>query len=139
MIHSPLSIPHRRFSSAWLAAATLLGVLASPLHAVPGYLLLGSTWGQSPKASLCVVNTATGLATLATLATGAVFSANLSGPAGRTVFLEASTDLGKSDAWQGIGQTVLEGSGNGTFNALPDPGTAGNLPAPTDFFRLRMH
>jgi hypothetical protein len=69
--------------------------------------------------------------------TGAAFSADVTGPPGSTVFLEASTDLGKSDPWQVIGQVILNGSGSGSFNAVPDPDTAGNPPAPADFFRLR--
>jgi hypothetical protein len=75
--------------------------------------------------------------TPAGVTTGAAFSADVTGPPGSTVFLEASTDLGKSDPWQVIGQVILNGSGSGSFNAVPDPDTAGNPPAPADFFRLR--
>ncbi len=71
--------------------------------------------------------------------TGATFSANVTGPPGSTVRLEASTDLGKSDPWQVIGQVILNGSGSGSFNAVPDPDTAGNPPAPANFFRLRKN
>ena len=55
---------HSHLLVRYLIAALLLTGQASTLLASdPNYLLLGSTWGQQPNESLCVVNTATGLAT----------------------------------------------------------------------------
>jgi hypothetical protein len=71
--------------------------------------------------------------------TGAAFSADVTGPPGSSVFLEASTDLGRSDPWQVIGQIQLNASGSGRFNAVPDPSTAGSPPAPANFFRLKTN
>ena len=77
--------------------------------------------------------------TPAGVSSGATFTADVTGPPGSSVLLEASTDLGQSDPWQVIGQILLNASGSGRFNAVPDPSTAGSPPAPADFFRLKTN
>jgi len=69
----------------------------------------------------------------ATATAPAVFSAAVTGPPGAVVKLEASNDLGQSDAWRVIGQIILNGAGEGAFTAIADPGSIGK---PNNFYRL---
>lgn len=57
------------------------------------------------------------------------------GPNG-TVTLQASSDLGLSDPWEDIGETIgLDATGNATFGPVSDPNSSGFT---GDFFRVRL-
>ena len=62
------------------------------------------------------------------------FSGSVQGPAGATVAVEFSTDLGEMDAWQEIGRITLDAGGNGVITDMADPGSIGST---RDFLRIR--
>jgi hypothetical protein len=57
------------------------------------------------------------------------------GPPGWSVILQASCDLGKTDAWEDIGTISLDESGNADFGPISDPHSIG---LETDFFRVKL-
>jgi hypothetical protein len=67
---------------------------------------------------------------------GAKFSANVAGPPGSIIRLEASTDFGLVDPWVVIAQITLDSNGHGAFTDVVDPGTVGTA-TPANFYRLR--
>jgi len=61
------------------------------------------------------------------------------GPANGSVVLEASTDLGRLDAWETIATIPLDANGRATFGVptpIADPNSVG---APRNFYRLRVN
>ena len=90
--------------------------------------------------AVTVVNTAALLTNVQITPAGATTQAAISGeirggPPGGSVILQASSDLGKADAWEDIGMIQLDAGGNVVFSPVQDPHSAA---LKADFFRVKL-